>query len=117
MDLANGGRLKRETKSNRTKSRLGDSASAMSAQKQGQQPPIERKRSRLAQKELRLLSLIHGNHNTSRIELAKITGASAGSMTAMVQRLIRKGLIIESGKGSASLGRKPVSLSLRSDLG
>jgi predicted NBD/HSP70 family sugar kinase len=51
------------------------------------------------------------------MELAKITGASAGSMTAMVKRLIRKGLIIESGKASGNLGRKPVSLSLRSDLG
>ena len=38
-------------------------------------------------------------------------------MTAMVQRLIRRGLVIESGKGPANLGRKPVSLSLRGDLG
>ena len=38
-------------------------------------------------------------------------------MTAMVKRLIRKGLVVESGKGSASLGRKPVSLSLRTELG
>src|SRR5689334_3652884 len=72
---------------------------------------------RSAQKELRLLALIHGNHNASRMELAKMTGASAGSMSAMVKHLIRKGLIIESGKGAGSLGRKPVSLSLRNDLG
>ena len=53
--------------------------------------------SKSTQKELRLLALIHGNHNASRIELAKMTGASAGSMTSMVQQLIRKGLVIESG--------------------
>lgn len=72
---------------------------------------------RPAQKEVRLLALIHGNHNASRMELAKMTGASAGSMSAMVKHLIRKGLITESGKGVGSLGRKPVSLSLRNDLG
>jgi len=64
-----------------------------------------------------LLALIHGNHNMSRIELAKITGASVGSMTAIVRRLILRGLVVESGKGPASLGRKPVSLSLGSELG
>jgi predicted NBD/HSP70 family sugar kinase len=79
---------------------------------------MKRTPSKSAQKELRLLSLIQGNHNTSRIELAKITGASVGSMTTMVQRLIRKGLVVESGKGmGGSLGRKPVSLSLRNELG
>src|SRR5215813_4994627 len=78
---------------------------------------MKRTASKSAQKELRLLSLIHGNHNPSRVELAKMTGASIGSMTAMVQRLIRKGLVVESGKGRGSLGRKPVSLSLRNELG
>jgi N-acetylglucosamine repressor len=78
---------------------------------------MNRIHSKSAEKELRLLALIHGNHSTSRVELAKITGASVGSMTAMIQRLIRKGLVVESGKGSASLGRKPISLSLRSELG
>ena len=78
---------------------------------------MKRTQSKSAQKELRLLALIHGNHNASRIELTKMTGASAGSMTAMVQRLIRKGLVVESGKGTGSLGRKPVSLSLRKELG
>jgi predicted NBD/HSP70 family sugar kinase len=78
---------------------------------------MKRTQSKLAQKELRLLALIYANHNTSRIELAKMTQASVGSMTAIVKRLIRKGLVVESGKGTASLGRKPVSLSLRSELG
>jgi glucokinase-like ROK family protein len=64
-----------------------------------------------------VLTLIHQNHDVSRVELAKLTGGSAGSMTAMVHRLISKGLVIESGKGSASLGRKPVALSLSKGLG
>jgi glucokinase-like ROK family protein len=38
-------------------------------------------------------------------------------MTATVQRLISKGLVVESAKSTASLGRKPVGLSLRGDLG
>jgi N-acetylglucosamine repressor len=70
-----------------------------------------------AQKDLLLLSLIHDNHNASRVELARITGASVASMTGMVRRLIRKGLVVESGKSSGSLGRKPVSLTLRKELG
>lgn len=72
--------------------------------------------SKSAQRELTLLRLIHSDHNPSRIELAKRTGASAGSMTAIVQRLITRGLVIESGKGATNSGRKPVSLSLRHDL-
>ena len=78
---------------------------------------MKRTPSKLAQKELRLLTLIHGNHNPSRIELAKMTGTSFASMTAIVQRLIRSGLVVESGKGSGALGRKPVSLSLQNELG
>ena len=78
---------------------------------------MKRAPSKLVQKELRLLTLIHGNHNPSRIELAKMTGTSIASMTAIVQRLIRRGLVVESGKGSGALGRKPVSLSLRNELG
>jgi glucokinase-like ROK family protein len=78
---------------------------------------MEPAQSKSAQKELRLLSLIHGNQQVSRAELAKLTGASTGSMTSMVSRLIRKGLIVESGKSSNGLGRKPVSLSVRKELG
>ena len=73
--------------------------------------------SRTAQKELRLLRMIQATPNVSRMELAKRTGASAASMTAIVQRLIDKGLVIETGKGATMAGRKPVSLSLRNDLG
>lgn len=66
---------------------------------------------------MHVLRLIHENHNVSRVELARLTGRSAGSMTAMVHRLIGKGLVVESAKSVANLGRKPVALSLRRDLG
>ena len=78
---------------------------------------MKRTRSKSVEKDLRLLTLIYGNQNTSRIQLARLTGASVGSMTAMIKRLIRKGLVVESGKGFGSLGRKPVSLTLRKELG
>jgi len=42
---------------------------------------------------------------------------SAASITAIVQNLIDKGLVVESGHNSSALGRKPVSLSLRDDAG
>jgi len=78
---------------------------------------IKKGLSKSAQKELRLLRLIHSNHNVSRLELAKRTGGSAAAMTTIVQRLIGRGLVVESGKGSTNSGRKPVSLSLAHDLG
>jgi predicted NBD/HSP70 family sugar kinase len=68
-------------------------------------------------KELSVLQLIHAKRNISRIELAKQTGLSAASITAIVQRLIDKGLVVESGHNSSGLGRKPVSLTVRDDAG
>jgi glucokinase-like ROK family protein len=67
--------------------------------------------------ELHVLQLIHAKRNISRIELSKHTGLSAASITAVVQNLIDKGLVVESGHNSSALGRKPVSLSLRDDAG
>ena len=67
--------------------------------------------------ELNVLQLIHAKCNISRIELSKQTGLSAASITAIVQNLIDKGLVVESGHNSSPLGRKPVSLSLRDDAG
>jgi len=82
-----------------------------------QQEAHGRALSRVGQKELRLLRLIHSSRKISRMELAKRTGASAASMTAIVQRLIDRGLVVETGKSETIAGRKPVSLSLRPDLG
>jgi glucokinase-like ROK family protein len=67
--------------------------------------------------ERRVLQLIHAKRNISRIQLSKETGLSAPSITAIVQNLIERGLVAESGHNSSALGRKPVSLSLRDDAG
>jgi len=67
--------------------------------------------------ELNVLRLIHAKCNISRIALSKETRLSAASITAIVQNLIDKGLVVESGHNSSALGRKPVSLSLRDDAG
>ena len=67
--------------------------------------------------ELNVLQLIHAKCNISRMELAKQTGLSAASISAIVQNLIDRGLVVESGHNSSVLGRKPISLSLRDDAG
>lgn len=73
--------------------------------------------SRLLSKELNVLQLIHAKRNISRMELARETSLSAASVTAIVQRLIDKSLVVESGHNSSVLGRKPIALSVRDDVG
>lgn len=67
------------------------------------------------QSELNILQLIHSGKNNSRLELARISGLSPSSITAIVQRLIKKGLVVESKPAESLLGRKPVPLQVRSD--
>ena len=67
--------------------------------------------------ERNILRLIHAKRNISRVELSKTTGLSGASISAIVQNLIGRGLVVESGHNSSSLGRKPVSLSIREDAG
>jgi len=64
-----------------------------------------------------VLQLIHAKRNISRIELSKQTCLSAASITAIVQNLMDRGLVVESGHNASALGRKPVSLSLSDDAG
>jgi glucokinase-like ROK family protein len=67
--------------------------------------------------EREILRLVHSIPNISRIELSKATGLSAASISATVQKLMDRGLVIESGNSPSSLGRKPISLSIRQDAG
>jgi len=46
----------------------------------------------------------------SRIELTKISGCSAGTVSNHVRTLIKKGFVIETKKGISSGGRKPIQL-------
>lgn len=73
--------------------------------------------SKALRSEVGILRLIHQRNKISRMELAKQTGSSAASITAIAHRLISKRLIVESGQGSTHLGRKPVLLSVRNDAG
>jgi predicted NBD/HSP70 family sugar kinase len=74
-------------------------------------------RSRSFKNEWNVLQLIHAKPQISRSELAKHTFQSAASITSIVDKLIEKGLIVESGHNKSALGRKPVSLSVRSEAG
>jgi len=67
------------------------------------------------QSELSVLYQIYAHPNISRIALAKHTGLSPASIGGIVNRLLRKGLVVESGQTSSGQGRKPVSLVVRSD--
>ena len=51
----------------------------------------------------------------SRVELAKITGYSPGTVSNHVRTLIEKGYVIETNKGISSGGRKPVQLIINSN--
>jgi N-acetylglucosamine repressor len=67
--------------------------------------------------EWNVLQLVHAKPSISRIELARRTRLSAARITSIVENLIRKGLVVESGHNPSAMGRKPVSLSIRPDAG
>lgn len=73
--------------------------------------PLEK----LEQRELNILQLIHSGMNNSRLELAKQADLSPSSITAIVQRLIKKGLVMESEPAVSQLGRRPIPLQIRKD--
>jgi predicted NBD/HSP70 family sugar kinase len=64
------------------------------------------------EKEVEILGLIHSRVALSRAELVKLTGLSAGLISAIVRRLITDGLVVESGLEPSKLGRRRVSLKL-----
>lgn len=66
-------------------------------------------------KELVALRLIQDHQPTSRVELVRLTGYSAGSITAIVQSLLTKRLVTEFPGATSSAGRRPVALALRHD--
>jgi glucokinase-like ROK family protein len=75
------------------------------------------RRVRSSKHEWNVLQHIHAKPHISRIELSKRTCQSAASITAIVDNLITKGLVVESGHKQSAMGRKPVSLSVRHDSG
>jgi N-acetylglucosamine repressor len=67
---------------------------------------------RTSEKELEILGLIHARIALSRAELVKLTGLSAGLISAVVRRLIARDLVVESGLEPSKLGRRRVALKL-----
>lgn|SRR5215472_215665 len=74
-------------------------------------------RAKSPRNEWNVLKLIYTKPNISRIELAKHTRLSAARITSIVDKLIGKRLIAESGLNASAMGRKPVSLSIREETG
>src|SRR6185437_15047532 len=70
---------------------------------------------RSERRELIILRLIHSGLNSSRLELARQAGLSPASITTIVQRLMMKGLVVESEPARSNLGRRPVPLQIRSN--
>jgi predicted NBD/HSP70 family sugar kinase len=63
-----------------------------------------------------LLNIIRQNPQISRSDMARITGFSPSSITLIVNRLMRRGLLSEERReGPAPYGRRPVALRLRPD--
>ncbi|MEK7857236.1 MAG: MarR family transcriptional regulator, partial [Acidobacteriota bacterium] len=57
-----------------------------------------------------LLHLIRERQPISRVQIANITGLRPGTISTIVNRLIRKGVIYEGAEGPSSGGRKPTYL-------
>jgi uncharacterized membrane protein len=75
----------------------------------------EKRKLKSADAEMNIFQLIHRHKDISRIDLTRRTGLSEATLSGIVRGLIKKGLVIESGKGSTVLGRKPVSLRVCAD--
>lgn len=69
------------------------------------------------QRELSILQLIHSGANYSRLDIARQTGLSPSSITAIVRSLMEKKLVTEASPVSSLVGRKPIPLEIRSDAG
>jgi len=60
-----------------------------------------------------ILNAIRQMGTVSRVELARFTGLSIGSMTGLTAELIKDGLIYEKQEGDSSGGRPPILLALQ----
>ena len=62
-----------------------------------------------------LLHLIRERQPISRIDIARITGLRPGTISSIVNRLIKKGVIFEGAAGPSSGGRKPTYLNINAE--
>ncbi|PYS89061.1 MAG: hypothetical protein DMF62_08155 [Acidobacteria bacterium] len=62
-----------------------------------------------------LLHLIRERQPISRVDIARVTGLRPGTISSIVNRLIRKGAIFEGAEGPSSGGRKPTYLNINAE--
>lgn len=62
-----------------------------------------------------LLHLIRERQPISRVDIARITGLRPGTISSIVNRLMRKGVIFEGAEGPSSGGRKPTYLNINAE--
>lgn len=62
-----------------------------------------------------LLHLIRERQPISRVDIARMTGLRPGTISSIVNRLIRKGVIFEGAEGPSSGGRKPTYLNINAE--
>jgi predicted NBD/HSP70 family sugar kinase len=62
-----------------------------------------------------LLHLIRERQPISRVDIARITGLRPGTISSIVNRLIRRGVIFEGAEGPSSGGRKPTYLNINAE--
>jgi predicted NBD/HSP70 family sugar kinase len=62
-----------------------------------------------------LLHLIRERQPISRVEIARMTGLRPGTISSIVNRLIKRGVIFEGAEGPSSGGRKPTYLNINAE--
>ena len=62
-----------------------------------------------------LLHLIRERQPISRVEIARLTGLRPGTISSIVNRLIKRGVIFEGAEGPSSGGRKPTYLNINAE--
>lgn len=62
-----------------------------------------------------LLHLIRERQPISRVDIARLTGLRPGTISSIVNRLIRRGAIFEGAEGPSSGGRKPTYLNINAE--
>lgn len=66
--------------------------------------------------ELDIFTTIHKYKYISRKEIAEVTGLTKSSVTNIVNKLIKQGYFIETGIGQSTGGRKPIMVTLNSEV-
>lgn len=64
-----------------------------------------------------ILNIIWRHASISRAEIARVSGLTRGTVSSLVDELIRDSFVKEIGTGTSALGRKPIMLQLNAEAG